>query len=416
MIRKFISGSEFRKNVSILMTGSLIAQLIPFAISPILARLYEPEDFGVLSLFVSISSILLVVSTLKYEVAILLPKEERDARSIFQLSNISAISISTIILLACFLLQLFFPSLTGSWGINEFIYLIPLMVLLGGLYNSHYYMLNRQKKFKSLSVSKVQQNFITGGSNIGFGLISAGFFGLLISRVVGQLISVIYLFNKARKDRTNFNRQSIKDVAKRYSRFPRLMVFAQFVNTLSLQAPVLLISYYFGPLLLGLYALTYRVVMTPIGVVASSFGDVFREEASRQYRTTQNFRMFYIKTLRSLLALAIIPCLLILITAPTVFDFVFGSKWFEAGVYAQILAPMFLLQFVARPLTNVFVVTERQDLEVIWQLLLLVASGLPFIIAALLHRDIDFALILFSTFRSVYYFAVLVVCYLLSRK
>ncbi len=36
------------------MTGTTIAQAIPVAISPILTRLYSPDDFGVLALFMSI--------------------------------------------------------------------------------------------------------------------------------------------------------------------------------------------------------------------------------------------------------------------------------------------------------------------------------------------------------------------------
>jgi len=50
MINKLKLKSEFAKNVLTLMTGTTIAQAIPIAISPILTRIYTPEDFGVFAL------------------------------------------------------------------------------------------------------------------------------------------------------------------------------------------------------------------------------------------------------------------------------------------------------------------------------------------------------------------------------
>ncbi len=74
--------SEFSKNVLTLMTGTTIAQAIPIAISPILTRIYTPEDFGVLAIFMAITAITGSISNAKYEQAIVLPKKEGEAINI----------------------------------------------------------------------------------------------------------------------------------------------------------------------------------------------------------------------------------------------------------------------------------------------------------------------------------------------
>ena len=76
------------------MTGTTIAQAIPIAISPILTRIYTPEDFGVFALYMAIAAIISVVSTGRYEMAIMLPKRNEDVNAIVKLLLILLSSIS----------------------------------------------------------------------------------------------------------------------------------------------------------------------------------------------------------------------------------------------------------------------------------------------------------------------------------
>ena len=81
------------------MTGTGLAQAIPIAISPILTRIYTPEEFGVFALYMAIASILTVLVTGRYEMAILLPKKDRDAMSLVALSIALSFFISIILLI-----------------------------------------------------------------------------------------------------------------------------------------------------------------------------------------------------------------------------------------------------------------------------------------------------------------------------
>ncbi|MCK5335612.1 MAG: translocase, partial [Gammaproteobacteria bacterium] len=79
MIKKNLPKEESSRNVLTLMTGTSIAQAIPIAISPLLTRIYTPNDFGVYALFISIATIFGSIANARYEMAIMLPHKDEDA-------------------------------------------------------------------------------------------------------------------------------------------------------------------------------------------------------------------------------------------------------------------------------------------------------------------------------------------------
>jgi O-antigen/teichoic acid export membrane protein len=82
MIRRLKPKSEFGRNVLTLMTGTTIAQSIPVAITPILTRLYTPEDFGLLAVFVALTAILGSIANGRYELAIMHPEKDEESINI----------------------------------------------------------------------------------------------------------------------------------------------------------------------------------------------------------------------------------------------------------------------------------------------------------------------------------------------
>ena len=165
---------------------------------------------------------------------------------------------------------------------------------------------------------------------------------------------------------------------------------------------------------LGFFAVTQRVILTPIAIIATSIGDVFRQRASEDFANKGNCREIYMSSLKKLFFISLIPFIALFVLAPWIFAFVFGNEWEEAGVYAQALTPMFFLQFTGKPLSSIFLVTENQNLELIWQLLFLVLTITPFAIGVLFHFEILNTLILFSLMRSLSYVALIVVGYRIS--
>ena len=78
-VDRFSPEGSFLNNVLTLLAGTILAQIITVSVSPILTRLYTPEDFGVFALYTSIASILVIFGTCRYELAIVLPEEDGEA-------------------------------------------------------------------------------------------------------------------------------------------------------------------------------------------------------------------------------------------------------------------------------------------------------------------------------------------------
>lgn len=91
MIRAALSKSKFAKNVLTLMTGTGVAQIIPLAISPLLTRLYSPNEFAIFAMYSAILAIFSVIACFRFEIAIPIPKEEKEAFELVLLAVISNI-------------------------------------------------------------------------------------------------------------------------------------------------------------------------------------------------------------------------------------------------------------------------------------------------------------------------------------
>ena len=105
IIKKFCMQGDFIKNTFFLISGAGLSQLIPFVFSPILTRLYTPEDFGRLAIYMACCSIFSIVSTGLYEMSIMLPKADKKAINILGFICLLSLGFSTILFISLFVLK-----------------------------------------------------------------------------------------------------------------------------------------------------------------------------------------------------------------------------------------------------------------------------------------------------------------------
>ena len=407
--------SEFARNVLTLMTGTTIAQAIPIAISPILTRIYTPEDFGVFALYMSIASIASAVATGRYEMAIMLPKKDEDVKSIVKLIMI-LISFTTLFSLC--IVFFFNQSLTDLFEdktISLWLYFLPISIFVAGLYQVYNYLLIREKNFANLSTNKVIASTTTSVTQLLFGTTFVGSLGLLVGNIFGYIISIFFIIkNKALNHFFNFQGISVAKVAKEYQNFPKYDVPSVLVSMVANQLPLLALGKYFGLGIVGFYSLMYKVLMMPIGLVSSSILDVFKQRATQDYHTYGNCQDIYVKTFKSLFLLGIVPFAILGVFAPEIFTFVFGKNWKIAGEFAQLMTPMLYLKFVVSPLSYTFYVAGKQKFDFIGQVFLLLIVMLAIYIG-LKHNSEIVLLAVFSIGYAVVYLFYLGYSYILSK-
>jgi O-antigen/teichoic acid export membrane protein len=375
---------DFSRNVLTLMTGTTIAQAIPIAISPILTRLYSPEDFGIFALYIAIVSLLSVFVSGRYELAIMLPQKESDAFHIF----IAAILISFSISLILFLIIFFFHSpiiyFLDNPEVSDWLYFIPLSVLLSGLYQSLNYWTNRHTDYKSISKSIVLKSSSNAIFNTSFGFAKFASSGLIITNIISGLLSFLYLFfkNKAlfTKRKGPIDWKKLKNVLYEYKQFPLFTMPQNLVYQGTLQLPVFFIQTIFSVSILGFFSLAYRVLATPLSIIGNSLGQVFYQKASSMYREEKDTLYLYIrKMFIRLLLLSLAVGSILTWYLPDIFQFIFGKNWFQAGEIAQYLMIYLIFNFALGPFTKIYLVSGHNLYYLKWELIRICAFLLLFI-------------------------------------
>lgn len=418
VIRIFIPKSKYAKNVLTLMTGTGLAQAIPIAITPILTRIYSPEDFGIFALYVAIVAVLTIVVTGRYELAIMLPKKDEEAVNVLGLSVFLSFTLSLFLLFLIFFFGTEIAILLNSPEISPWLYWIPISTLFAGVYQSLNYWSNRQQNYSRLAVSRIFQSVGLSGGQLGLGVKSASPGGLITGQVFGVIISTIVLAVLIKKDDhqliSRINKKDILVQAKRFKNFPKFLVFAHGFNTASAQAVVVLLSSLFNGTVAGLYMLTQRVLGAPVSLVANALADVFRQEASYSYAHYGECINIYKKTFKKLLLIASPLFLAFYFIAPELFAIAFGEGWREAGEYAQILTPMFFLRFVTSPLSSMFMIAEQQVLDLIWQIILFISTSSSLVVGYF-FGDVTLALYLYMASYVVLFTLNCVMTYLMAK-
>jgi O-antigen/teichoic acid export membrane protein len=398
---------RFNKNAFVVAVGTLIAQIISISFSPILTRIYNPENFDIFGLYLGISTILGVVITGRYEMAILLPNKKSDALNVVGLSFIITSTFSFLIFLFLFLSDLFDLNFFNKSNLNGLIYLVPLSTLSMGFYRTVNFWNNRQKKYKTLSLGRIMQSLLVAIISLGLGLSAFKDKGLIMGAFLGQAFSALFLILLlVLKDKFLLRTITIKEMTsalRRYIKFPKFLIAGHLMNTSSSQLPLILFSTFFAGPIGGFFLLTQRVISLPISILSSSIGDVFRQEASLEYATNKNCLDLYLSTLKKLIYISIIPFILFYFIAPALFVFVFGEEWIKSGEFAQILIPMFFLQFVTSPLGNMFIVAEKQEKDLLWQLFLFTSVVCSLFVGIFIFEDEYIAVSLFSLSYSISY-------------
>jgi O-antigen/teichoic acid export membrane protein len=164
-----------------------------------------------------------------------------------------------------------------------------------------------------------------------------------------------------------FKKFSVKKILKRYKKFPLLSLPADLLSTVTTWCPNIFMNRFFGSEYTGYFSMTEKVLGSPIWFITSSVGDVFKQEASEQYREKGTCLPIFKKTTKSLFFLGIIPFAIIFIIAPYAVPFLLGDAWEPVGKYIRILSFMYFVRFVVNPVAYVIYIVEKQNWAIIFQ-------------------------------------------------
>lgn len=323
-----VTQSTFARAVAVLMGGTIFGQALAILALPLLTRLYTPEDFSVLAVYSALLGVLSIVSTLRLDVAIPIPKKSEDAANLLVLAVFFVLLTSSLAMALIWVIPYDVIAKSPMSVLSAYLWMIPLGILLAGLYNSLQFWAIRNKSFLLISHTRITQSVLAVSVQIGFGFWGLMPLGLLLGYICSNGGGVLGLGKDVwQKDKKSFNAVSFASLKKtlyEYRRFPQYSTFEAFANSAAIQIPVIFIAALaIGPDA-GYLMLAMRVMQAPMSLIGSSIAQVYLARAPEEYRKG-NLPSFTADVFGGLLKTGIGPIIFAGIVAPYIFPLIFGD-------------------------------------------------------------------------------------------
>ena len=418
-IRQRFLCDQFGRSVAKLAGGAAFGQALTLSVSPVLSRLYTPDDFGMLGVFSSIASIVTLYAAMSYEQAIPLADTDDEA------GNIAVLSCCVLLLLCgaafCFLSYKDWRDEVLINGLPPAILLLlPLCVCAGGMYRIMINLTVRAKNYGPIATTSLYQAILQVVVQLGVGLWRPNPLGLIAGFIVSQGGGTFSLFAKNRQKSAlcrGVSLASMLAAARKYREFPLFMSWAALLNSASMHLPGVLIAKYYGIGAAGFYYLSRRALGAPMILLRTSVSQVFMGEASSLYRENPaELKSLFYATSRKLLQIGCFVCIPAAILSPYLFPLVFGPNWEMAGRITQVLALFQLCQFSVGPLMQVLLILGKRKILLLVDTIRFSLIILSFYVTSLMGRGFMHAVIVYVCAASLYYVVnYLYIFFLVSR-
>lgn len=373
-LRSMISSMQVR-NVAKLLSANVVAQVIGLLVYPMLTRIYSPDDFGLMNLFTSIASVVIILATAEYHYAIVLPKSDEDARGVVHVSMCVLLVVTLLLFMtlpfAGRIADIFnTPQLADVYG------WLPLMVLLLGCWNILNYWYIRSKMYTRISAYQISQSLLSAGMKVGFG--HAGFLqgGLIYSMVLAPafslLLSVVIAFKRCLRPLLQVDWRIMRQMAAEYRNFPSYTMPRSLVNVVAGQLPVLLLTPIFGTEYVGLWGMALLLGFVPISMITKAIYQVLYQHVTECVHAAKPIggllkRFVWISSMVIIPVFVALGCVL-----PQLTSWLLGDAWYVSGEYVRWMLPWLWLSLLTGSLCFLSDVFMQQKVGLWFEILLAV--------------------------------------------
>lgn len=406
---KKINNSNLARSVLVVASGTAGAQLIALVLMPVITRLYGPESYGKLGVFMTAITILTPISTMALPSAIVLPEKDAEAKEISRISLIIALLVSIILGLSFVIAEDLLKSFSTFQSLGNLIWFLPIALIFTAYQSVYTQWIIRKKKFKDLSKVAIGHSVLNYGMQVIIGLKYPFTYILVAAHSIGIFFRALMLFYFSKDmrsssfDNTHKTKPANLELLKKYYDFPMYRAPEMLLSAISQGMPVILLSTYFGLAAAGFYSLTRTVLAIPITLLGSSIQSVFYPHFNEAVLKKNKTRRLLIKPTLTLFYVGLIPFIATVFFAPFAFSLVFGQEWYKAGEYAQWLSIWFLLTLVSRPSVAAIPVLKLQGWLLIFELISTALKIVALIIGYYFFKDSVLSIGLFSITGSISY-------------
>ena len=362
--------SAIVKNTSKLLAANVIAQAVGFAVYPILTRLYSPDDFGALNIFLTIGGIATLFATAEYQNSIMLPKSEKSGVACFHIGFIITLIVTLIFALSIpFANQISHllnaPQLIGSY------WMLPIYILVISLWTLLNYWHTRNERFTSVSAYQITQSIT--GAGVKWGLARFASNGLIIGSVVAPLIAlasnIAATFRTAIRPLLTFDKEECRRMAREYVNFPKFSLPRSIVNYISSNLPFFLLAPFFSLSDIGFYGMAITLAFTPTNLIIRSIFQVFFQDTTQRVQRGESIRGFFKSYLTKASAVTLLAFGCLFFVLPQLTAWLLGNEWTQTGHYIRVMLPWIFVVVLFGPICYLPDIFKKQKTAFLFEIL-----------------------------------------------
>lgn len=393
------------KQIAVIMGGNFFAQLIIIASAPLLARIYLPEDFGILAVFNSVVVLVTVISSLRYEITIPLTKTKSEAANMIIVCIAILLGFCLMSTLAIALFGSELIHITGQTHLSGYIWLVPIGIFAVGGYQILNYIGIRESKYKDIAKSRLLQSIICVLTQLSMYKFSA--FGLIIGQLIGfitaTMLLIVGLLGKNYLSGLKLN--EMQKLIKRYINFPKYSTWEGVLNSLSVELPIFIVAFCFSAHQAGIYIVVTKMLTMPAGLVINSISQVYYGHIANSNNSLEISNLTC--KIHTILWQASLPLFLTgLLIGGNAFSWIFGINFSDGAVLVPYLICAVFFQLQSATLTPLIGLYLKQRQNMFWNLLLLLARVISLVLGVTFF-DFETSVILYAISSAVMYFVLL---------
>jgi len=403
-----LANGSFAGNVLMMFIGTALGQMASVILSPALTRIYTPDEFGVLGIYMTVVFLLSLIACLRYDIAIPLSKTEDEAVNMIAVCFASLIffcmAIAAILLFIPALPEFAVKTLGPLW---DYRMMIPLGLFAIGSYQIGVAYATHKQSFKVLSKTKVYQGYSGPIVQIILGLLGANIWGMIAGFVFGQAAGVSILFrsllHEPQKIFQMISFKKMKSLMWKFRNFPLLSSVSVIISTLGSDSMLLIIipAFYNSTTINGFIFLINRIIGRPLYMISTSILQVYLGDVSKKRDTDPEAMHKRFLTLVRFQFLIVFAWLFVInVSAKYVIPFAFGENWAGAVPYIHIFSISYLFSLTLHPVSYTLQILEKQKQSAIFEICRLIGSVCIFIYVYIYSVDIITALIIYCSFQA----------------
>ena len=387
---KKLFQSTFVRNTATLLIGTASAQAIQILGAFALARIYDPTEFAVFPFFTACTSIILSFSSLRFELAIALPKSSEEAEQLVALSLRTLLRVLGLVVLGIVLI--FSGQEIFNYSVPTAILLVPVFTFFAGFTQILNYWSTRNGTFLRNALSKISVAAVTVGTSLLWGMLIEDPIGLIYGAILGQIIGWIIIGSNYSKLAVqawkNLTNHEAKVLWKSYSKFPTYNAPNALVDNLQQYGIVFLLGTFFASEISSYYFQSLRILAAPLALIGASIYQVFYPKAAQAFHDTKNIRSYVLKIYGVLFAIGFPIFAVLFLFTENIFVFLLGETWRMTAVYAHILIPFIFANFLISPVSAVTAVVHKQHQSFAFSLVGLSLKIISIVVGGIMHDPI----------------------------